>query len=143
MTDTRSYDFLGRGWKFPIEFSKNENSVGTVAMLTGEEDIRNSLEVLFATTTGERVMHSSYGSALESFLFMPMNRSTLTYMEAIISDEILFNEPRIILNEVIISAVDSDEGRLAITLDYTITATNNRYNYVFPFYIKEATNLKK
>ena len=81
-------DFKGIGWKFPIEFKrKNE----TVVMLTGEEDIRNSLDVLFATNVGERVMHTNYGSALSTFLFMPVNKSTMTYIQAIISDMILYS----------------------------------------------------
>lgn len=138
-----SQSFLGRGWKFPIEFKKDRNNSGTVAMLEGDEDIRNSLDVLFATRSGERVMHSSYGSALETFLFMPVSKNLITYMQAMISDEIIFNEPRIILNEVEIEQSVSEEGRLDISIDYTVNATNNRYNYVFPFYLNEATNLKR
>ncbi len=44
-------DFTGTGWKFPVEFKKE---LQTVVLLSGEEDIRNSLEVLFATRVGER-----------------------------------------------------------------------------------------
>lgn len=132
--------FMGTGWKFPVEFKKN---LGTVVMLSGEEDIRNSLEVLFATRVGERIMHSSFGSALETFLFMPMNRSTITYMKAVMSDEILFNEPRIILNNIEIQSSATQDGKLEIVFDYTVSETNNRYNYVYPFYLTEATNLEK
>jgi phage baseplate assembly protein W len=141
--NTSSKKFLGTGWKFPVEFKKNKNKTGTATMLKGEEDIRNSLEVLFATRSGERVMHSSYGSALESFLFMPVNKSVITYIQAIISNEIIFNEPRIILNEVEVEESADEHGRLDISIVYTVNATNNRYNYVFPFYINEATNLKR
>ena len=112
-------------------------------MLTGQEDIENSLHVLFNTEVGERIMHSNYGSALSSFIFMPINKSTITYMQGIISDEILFNEPRIKLNEVIIEPSVTESGRLDILIKYTINATNNRYNYVYPFYFKEATNLER
>jgi phage baseplate assembly protein W len=133
-------NFLGTGWQFPIEFKKE---LGTAVMLGGDEDIKNSLEVLFATRVGERIMHSSFGSALESFLFMPMNRSTMTYMKAIMSDEILFNEPRIILNDIEIQPSATEDGKIDIVFDYTVSETNNRYNYVYPFYLKEATNLKR
>jgi phage baseplate assembly protein W len=135
-----SKDFIGRGWQFPVEFKKN---LGTAVMLSGDDDIRNSLEVLFATRVGERIMHSSFGSALDSFLFMPINRSTITYMKAVISDEILFNEPRIILNDIDIQPSADADGKLDIIFDYTVSATNNRYNYVYPYYLTEATNLKK
>ncbi len=139
--NTSSEKFLGTGWKFPVEFKKDKNKTGTVMMLQGDEDIKNSLEVLFATRSGERIMHSSYGSALESFLFMPVNKSVITYIQAIISNEIIFNEPRIILNEVEVEESADEQGRLDISIVYTVNATNNRYNYVFPFYINEATNL--
>lgn len=131
-------DFKGTGWKFPIEFKKD-----TVAMLTGENDIENSLEVLFATNVGERIMHPNFGSALSTFIFMPMSKSTITYMQAIISDEILFNEPRIKVNEVLIEPSVTENGRLDISIKYTVNSTNNRYNFVYPFYFKEATNLER
>lgn len=130
--------FKGRGWKFPIQFGDN-----TVAMLTGDEDIKNSLDVLFATNVGERVMHPNYGSALSSFAFTPISTTTLTYMQSIISDEILFNEPRIKVSDISIKPSISEDGRLDITIEYIVNATNNRYNYVFPFYIREATNLQR
>ena len=133
-----SKDFMGTGWKFPIEFNKE-----TVEMLSYEDDIKNSLDVLFATNVGERIMHPNYGTALSSFLFMPINKSTITYMQAVISDEILFNEPRIILDDVEINPSALESGRLDIVISYTIRITNNRYNYVYPFYIKEATNLER
>jgi phage baseplate assembly protein W len=133
-------DFKGSGWKFPVEFRKEKE---TVVMLSGDEDIKNSLDILFATNVGERIMHTNYGSALSSFLFMPINKSTMTYMEAIINDEILFNEPRINVNEIIIEPSVKESGRLEIMIEYIVLATNNRYNYVYPFYIKEATNLER
>jgi len=133
-----SKDFMGTGWKFPIEFNKE-----TVEMLSYEDDIKNSLDVLFARNVGERIMHPNYGTALSSFLFMPVNKSTITYMQAVISDEILFNEPRIILDDVEINPSALESGRLDIVISYTIRITNNRYNYVYPFYIKEATNLER
>jgi phage baseplate assembly protein W len=138
--DQAGGDFTGTGWKFPIEFREN---LKTVVMLTGEEDIRNSLDVLFATRVGERIMHANYGSALSTFLFMPVTKGTLTYMEAILYDEILFNEPRIVINNIDILPAPSEPARLDIIIDYKIRATNSRYNYVFPFYQKEATNLER
>jgi len=39
--------------------------------------------------------------------------------------------------------VNQAEGRLEISIPYTIITTNTRYNYVFPFYMNEATNIEK
>jgi phage baseplate assembly protein W len=130
--------FIGLGWKFPVEFDSHS---GSVAMCGGEESITNSLKVLFATAIGERVMRPDYGSELDSFVFETPGRSVLTYMEAVVSNAILFNEPRIILDEVKIQQQGSDLAMLLITVSYTIAATNSRYNFVYPFYLNEATNL--
>src|SRR5688572_26991162 len=138
--DSLSKQFLGRGWKFPIEFNKASRSV---AMLSGEEDIQNSLRILFETRMGERVMLPDFGSELDSFLFEQPTRSSITYMQAVISNAILFHEPRIILNEVEIQLNQEYPERIDIQVDYTVSATNNRYNYVYPFYLKEATNLER
>ena len=135
-----SKKFIGRGWKFPVEFRKEDRSV---CMLTGEEDIRNCLEIIFKTKMGERVMQPDFGSELDSFLFAQVTRSTITYMQAVISNAILFHEPRIVLNDVEIVQSDEDPERLEVNIDYTVSATNNRYNYVYPFYLKEATNLDR
>jgi phage baseplate assembly protein W len=133
-------DFLGTGWKFPIEFSLETASV---VLVDGEESIKNSLDVLFSTPMGERLMHADYGSELHSFVFEEVTKSTITYMQVVIGDAILFNEPRIVLNAINIEPSPNDPAFLKIEVDYTISSTNNRYNYVYPFYLQEATNLFK
>lgn len=132
-------EFLGTGWKFPVAFSVE--SAGPM-MVSGEELVRGSLDVLFSTPIGDRIMHPDYGSELSRFLFEPVNKSTITYMQALISNAILFNEPRITLNAIDIT-MHPDGAHMEISVDYTISATNNRYNYVYPFYLVEATNLYK
>lgn len=133
-----SRQFIGKGWKFPIEFKMGSREV---TMVNNEGAIRNSLDILFATSIGERVMRPDYGSELDQFVFENLSKSVITYMRAIISDAILFHEPRIILNEIEIEPRLSEPSYVEIKIDYTISATNNRYNYVYPYYIKEGTNL--
>ena len=55
------------------------------------------------------------------------------------SDAILHHEPRVLLNEVEVSDEQAGEGLLLVTIDYTVRATNSRYNLVYPFYLREAT----
>lgn len=138
--DSSTEQFIGTGWKFPVEFSADSREV---VMLTGEELIRNSLDVLFVTSIGERIMQPGYGSELDRFVFEILSRSTITYMEAVISDAILFNEPRIAVNEIVIDPDIRDAAYVIIKIDYTILSSNNRYNYVYPFYMKEGTNMER
>lgn len=136
--DELLHNFIGTGWQFPVEFN---STTGTVAMLSDEADIKSSLDIIFNTLSGERTMHPDFGCELSSFAFAPLNRSVLTYMEALVSDAILFNEPRVVLNNVVIESDASISGLLNIDITYTIMVTNNRYNQVYPFYFSEATNL--
>lgn len=138
--DNSSQEFLGVGWKFPIEF---KTSTHGVTMLSGEDLIKNSLDVLFATNLGDRLMQPDYGSELDHFLFENINKSIITYMQARISDAILFGEPRIIVNDIEIEPDPNDPAYIEIRVDYTVPVTNNRYNYVYPFYLNEGTNLIK
>jgi phage baseplate assembly protein W len=135
-----SQQFLGVGWKFPIEFKTANRSV---SMLSGEELIENSLDVLFSTNTGERIMQPEYGSELDHFLFENLSKGVITYLQARISDAILFCEPRIIVNNIEITPGENDPALIEIRIDYTVPVTNSRYNYVYPYYINEGTNLSK
>lgn len=140
--------FLGTGWNFPPTFHKG---LFGVEMISDEPDIRSSLDILFSTDPGERVMQPTYGCALQKFVFEPMNVSTKTLMEKTIKDALMFHEPRIIVDLVQIGLepnADSrlitetnNEGFLPISIEYRIITTNTRYNYVYPFYYNEGTNL--
>ena len=52
--------FLGRGWSFPPDF---QNDKRTTRMSEYEEDIRQSLIILFSTRVGER-FNRNYGCNL-------------------------------------------------------------------------------
>ncbi|MFL5773140.1 MAG: GPW/gp25 family protein [Flavisolibacter sp.] len=140
--------FLGTGWNFPPTFHKE---FWGVEMISDEPDIRSSLDILFSTDPGERVMQPLYGCALRKFVFEPMNVSTRTMMEKIIKDSLMYHEPRIIVETVQVGLpANTDprlinqantEGILPISIEYRVITTNTRYNYVFPFYYNEGTNL--
>ena len=90
-------DFLGKGWGFPPQFDKE---IGGVQMVSDEEDIRQSLRILFNTSLGERVMLPLYGCNIREFLFQDIDNSFQTYMGHIISNAILKYESRITLNNL-------------------------------------------
>lgn len=131
--------FLGTGWNFPPTFRREWYGP---EMLTGEEDVRSSIQIILSTVTGERIMLPTFGCNLQPHLFDPMNPSNVTLIEKIVREALVFHEPRIIVDQVVATPVQF-EGKLDISIDYSIITTNTRYNYVFPFYVNEATNLVK
>ena len=127
--------FLGRGWSFPPEFGPGG---AEVAMVAGEEDIAQSLTILFGTALGERVMRESYGCDLSRYMFEEVDQSLLTSISGAISDAILYHEPRIRLDGVEASASDQADGLILIAVRYTVRANNTRFNMIYPFYLIEA-----
>ncbi len=132
-------DFLGTGWGFPPTFDRIAKSVN---MISDKDDINSSLEILLSTAQGERIMQPSYGCDLKRLLFEPIDTSLKAYMKDLIKTAVLYHEPRIKLDAIYLEE-KSTEGLIEITLEYTIRMTNSRYNFVYPFYIKEGTNIKK
>jgi Phage baseplate assembly protein W len=128
--------FLGTGWSFPPAFA---SAGGAVRMVSDAEDIEQSLGILLSTRRGERVMQDDYGCALSEFLFAEVSQGLVGRLRSFIADAILRDEPRIIMNGVDVSTSDAEAGVLLISIDYTIRATNSRYNMVYPFYLNEAT----
>ena len=131
--------FLGTGWSFPPEFDGTSKNVQTVS---AEDDIQQSLSILFPTTPGERVMQPSYGCDLRSMVFENITESTVTAIRDMIEKAVLFFEPRIDLNFVDLDTGQIEEGILNILVDYTVRATNTRSNMVYPFYVQEGTNIQ-
>lgn len=134
---TNDAGFLGQGWAFPPGFSIEDN---TAILVNGEEDIRQSLLILFSTQLGERVMQPDFGCNLETTVFEKADKTTVTYIRDMLETAILYHEPRIKL--IGIDAVDesSNEGRINFDIQYLIRATNTRSNMVYPHYLTEATD---
>jgi hypothetical protein len=130
--------FLGTGWAFPPSFDPDAKAV---AMVSAEDDIRQSLHILFRTTPGERVMQPSYGCDLRHLIFEDIDENTLTDIKDMITKAVLFFEVRIILNEVLIDDGEWIDGLLNVTIDYTIRGANTRNNIVFPLYLREGSGV--
>lgn len=128
--------FLGTGWSFPPAFTKGGAEVGLVS---GVEDIHQSLQILLSTGTGERIMQDDFGCDLHSVLFEEMDQGLVNTLTSLISDAILYYEPRITLDQLDVSESEAQQGLLLISLEYTVRSTNSRFNMVFPFYLNEAT----
>jgi hypothetical protein len=131
-------DFLGKGWAFPPEFDRKKKKV---KMVTGREDIEQSLGILLETVKGERVMLPHYGSNLEGMVFESLDQSLKTYLAHSIETAILYHEPRIEPLRIELNENKIYEGKLLIEIEYRIKATNSRFNMVYPFYLEEGTEI--
>ena len=137
--NTSFNSFLGTGWSFPPTF---DAITGLVEMVSDIEDIKQSLDILLSTSLGERVMQPDYGCNLNDYMFDSLNNSLIGIIKHHVENSILYYEPRIIAEDVDVTAADSTdllEGKFTITVEYTIPNTNSRFNYVYDYYLNEAT----
>ena len=137
--DDDHLEIIGRGWRFPPAFDRGVLGVAMTA--TAHDEIDQSLSVLYATRPGERIMLPGYGCDLRQFLFRTIDSSTAAEIKDTIGTAILRWEPRITVNSITVDGRDYLDGRLLLSVEYTINATNSRTNRVFPLYLQEATNL--
>lgn len=131
--------FLGRGWSFPPTFDKERHDI---VLVEAGIDIQQSLEIILSTLPGERVLTPDFGANLDRLLFEPLDASLISLMQDIIETALIRHEPRIVVNNVLIEEDGSFEGRVLIEVDYTVRSTNSRFNFVYPFYIQEGTDIQ-
>ncbi len=127
--------FLGRGWSFPPDLTETG-----VRMSAYEQDIEESLHVLFSTAPGERVNRYDYGCPLRRYAFEPLTTQLMVRMRSEISRAVTLYEPRIALEDVSFEE-QPEQGVLLIHISYTVIRTNNRHNMVYPFYLNEGTSI--
>lgn len=132
------HEYLGRGWSFPPTFNRQR---GGVDMLEDEADIASSLEILLTTALGERTMLPQYGCNLDELVFESLDTRMKTLMADKVQTAILFFEPRIEIETVRLDDSRELEGLILIEVVYTVKATNSRFNFVFPFYKLEGTDI--
>lgn len=142
--------FLGRGWSYPPTFLKTRTvragglaELGRLEMAEAEQDILESLQILFDTLPGERIMDPTYGCDLREMLFEPMDTTFTAYIEDLIATAVLLHEPRISLDHLSVQPDQSGSGRVDIALRYTVRSTNSRFNFVYPFYRLEGTGIAR
>jgi phage baseplate assembly protein W len=124
-------DFIGRGISFPIRVDQS----GAIALTSGPADIESSLRMVLTTAPGERVMRPLFGCRIWELLFEPINANTIGLMGEAVREAVGRWEPRITLDDVRIDPDQREHGRVLIHLDYTVRATNDRRNLVYPFYV--------
>jgi phage baseplate assembly protein W len=129
-------DFLGTGWSFPPTFS---NISYSVEMVSDDQDIRESLWVLFSTQLGERIMVPAYGSDIWQMVFRTITTTLMSQLKTMVKQAILNWEPRIDVDDVKVQRAADVDGMVLIAVNYTIRTTNTRSNLVYPFYLTEAT----
>jgi phage baseplate assembly protein W len=123
-------DFLGAGWKFPPAL----DSRGCIALVKDEQDVEEAIRLILLTRKGERPMRPEFGCEIHNLLFSGNDQATAGLARRYVHEALARWEPRIQVEEVFAEPDPLNQGRLMISIKYTIPATNAARNLVFPFY---------
>ncbi|OXM85040.1 GPW/gp25 family protein [Paenibacillus rigui] len=129
-------EFLGRGWKFPIQV---DPSTGKIRMSEYEEDIAEAIRIILGTTKGERVMRPAFGSGVREFVFGQTDETSLRLLETSIVDAIRRWEHRVEGVEVAVVPQSREPGLVEIRIQYSIRSTNSVHNLVYPYYLQDGS----
>lgn len=132
--------FLGSGWAFPVSFSVDNHQLSLSA---NETNINESINVILNTRKGERTLEAEFGSGIQQFMFRKIDNTLKGEIIETIKFALLRYEPRILVQDVNVASTDVLNGKIEILITYIYSKTNTRHNYVFPFYLKEGTNLDR
>jgi len=125
-------DFLGIGWRFPLQVTPD----GRIAQARYERRIEESVFLILSTARGERVMLPDFGCGIHDLTFSPNTPVARSAIVDAVRTALVRYEPRIDVLDV--DTETQGENLLLIRIDYRIRANNAIGNLVYPFYIREA-----
>jgi phage baseplate assembly protein W len=124
-------DFLGSGWAFPFRIGPS----GGIALSRHDKDIDEAIRIILSTAKGERHMRPQFGCGIHELVFAPNNATTAGLVEMYVREAIGWWEPRVEVLRVVVDNDNDERNQILINVFYTIRATNDQRNLVYPFYL--------
>jgi phage baseplate assembly protein W len=124
-------DFLGRGVAFPLV----PDAGGTLRYVDGDGNVAQSLRLLLMTAAGERVMRPTFGTEAPRLVFAPGSEANRRLLETRTREAVRDFEPRVRLEDVVVTEHPVEPERVDIEVTYTVRRTNTRDSIVFPYYL--------
>jgi phage baseplate assembly protein W len=126
-------DFLGVGWKFPLQVTPG----GGIARARYEHRVEESIYLILATARGERAMLPDFGCGIHDLAFAPSTPATVGIVVQQVRRALVTHERRIDVLDVAADASPDEPNLLLIRIDYRVRATNALGNLVYPFHLRE------
>jgi phage baseplate assembly protein W len=133
--ESKQREYLGIGWKFPLQVTPD----GRIAQARYEQRIEESIYLILSTSRGERVMLPDFGCGIHDLVFAPNNPGTLAQVVQNVRKALVAGEPRIDVLDVTADSAPDSPNLLLIRINYRIRANNAIGNLVYPFYIGESS----
>ena len=131
---SQTREFLGVGWKFPLQVTAG----GKIADARYEQRVEESIYLILSTAKGERVMLPDFGCGIHDLVFAPNEPRTVARAVQAVREALTRYERRIDVLSVDAEAAADPGNLLLLRITYRIRANNAMGNLVYPFYIREA-----
>jgi Bacteriophage baseplate protein W len=130
-------DIIGSGVAFPLRVDRR----GGLALVSGEEDVNEAIQVIIGTARGERPMRPEFGCGIHDYVFESIDAYTVSCIEREIRLALDRWEPRVDVVDIETDTGEADVGTLHIRIVYELRGTNDIRNLVFPFYVIPAEEI--
>lgn len=124
----KNFEYLGTAIKYPITIVN-----GKPALVTAEDNIKQSILQILSTPQGHRLMLPEYGSRLEEMMFEQNDDILKNMVRLFISDALSTWEKRIKFKNV---SFEQENDVILCNISYLILASNEIDSFVYPFYKK-------
>ncbi len=126
-----SDEIIGRGWVFPPRI----DAQGGIALTSERSELDQAIQIILATSPGQRVMRTAFGCRLQELVFAPNNSLTAAQARRYVEEALGMWEPRINVLRINAHPDLEDTSRLIIEIEYEVKATHDRRSLVYPFYL--------
>jgi phage baseplate assembly protein W len=126
-------EFLGVGWKFPIQLDGR----GRVALAGYVQRVAESIHLILGTARGERLMLPQFGCGMQDLVFAPNTTTTRGRVAQAVRKALVEYEPRIDVLSVQVNDAPGEPNMVLIRVDYRVRTNNAAGNVVYPFFLQE------
>ncbi|MGH2457767.1 MAG: GPW/gp25 family protein [Chloroflexota bacterium] len=118
---TTAVDVFGKGLSFPPRVGAD----GRLSWSTGDDNVRESIQIILLTEPGERLMREQFGCGLRQYLFEPNTVATRQQIRDRIVQAIGRWEPRVAVQDVTVDPVDADPRLVAVNVFFQLVANQS------------------
>lgn len=132
MTRDQAFRFDGAGFDPAVTGGLTTTATGKIAMVDGDDSIRQAIMLLLSTTPGERLMRPAYGSHLHRLLFAINDQTTAGLAIHYVRQALEQWEPRIEIIDIDAEADPDLAEQLNIQLTYRVRASLGTETLAYP-----------
>lgn len=122
--------FIGSGIGFPLRV----DATGGLALVSEHREIEEAIRLILGTSYGERPMRPEFGCGIHEHVFGLPDATTAGRIAFDVRASLRRWEPRIDVEDVIVTVDPDEQNTLRINVLYSIKGTYDPRSLVFPFY---------